>query len=411
MHVVSADATNESSEHRLGRRAFLRLTAAAASTGLIATQLGTDPVRAATAPCAFPPPFNPAAYPNSGKLQTVTPQSHLPLRTIRARTLSAWQSERARYLAAWRELIGDWPARPALKPTVLTTEQLPDYTRLKVSYQTLSGAPYASTIKAWLLIPRGYPRPRPAIVTLHQTIPQGKDEPAGMNASLPWYAFADYYARRGYVTLAPDAIGYGERTNGCYADTGFELSDAAPILHSRPRMTLLGLMLYDVTRAVDYLHTRPEVDRTRIGVMGHSLGGILTNGVLGLERRFAVGVASCGYGIFRTDGYFDRWAGPGSAYLPRMHNYTANRNALPIDMLQLMALAAPTSHLIQTALADTIWTPTAVAPNSMVVRELQRVHEMYDAGEFVHLEEDGDHGWYPEAQVAADQLFARVLRP
>jgi dienelactone hydrolase len=397
---------------RLSRRGFLGATAAAVLAGLVVDRAAALPAYADGPTCAFPPPFNPKTYPNSGPLQTVTPQSNKPLRTIVAQNLPAWRTERQKYLAAWRELIGDWPSKPALQPTVISSEELDAYTRHKVSYQTLSGDPFAATINAWLLVPKGYPAPRPAIVTLHQTIPQGKDEPAGINASLPWYAFADYYARLGYVTLAPDAIGYGERTNGCYAETGFELSDAASILANRRRMTLLGLMLYDVTRAVDYLQTRAEVDPKRIGVMGHSLGGILVNGVLGFEPRFKVGVASCGYGIFRTDGYFqDRWAGTNSAYLPRMHNYKADRNALPVDMLQVMALAAPTPHLIQTAMADTIWTPSAVAPNRVVVKELSRIHGMYGSNKFVHLEESGDHGWYPEAQQAADVLFRQVLKP
>ena len=393
------------------RRDFLRISAGTAAVGMATSAVPRLAARADGPVCAFPPPFQPAAYPNSGRLLTVTPQSNLPLRPIKARTLPAWQAERARYLAAWRELVGEWPARPPLQPAVLQQDDLGDYTRYKVAYQTLSGDAFASTIKAWLLVPNGQPRPMPAIVTLHQTIPQGKDEPAGVNASLPWYAFADYYARRGYVTLAPDAIGYGERTNGCYANTGFELSDAWSILRSRPRMTLLGLMLLDASRAVDYLETRAEVDPRRIGVMGHSQGGILTNGVLGLEPRFRVGVASCGYGIFRTDALFERWAGTNSAYLPRMYHYTANRNALPIDMLQVMALAAPAAHLVQTALADTIWTPPAVAPNPLVVSELKRIHKLYGSTDFVHLEEAGDHGWYPDAQAAADRLLQRVLGP
>ena len=61
------------------------------------------------------------------------------------------------------------------------------------------------------------------------------------------------------------------------------------------------LMLYDVTRCVDYLAARKEVDPKRIGVVGHSQGGFLVNFVLGLEPRLRVGVASCGYGLFRTD--------------------------------------------------------------------------------------------------------------
>jgi dienelactone hydrolase len=391
------------------------LTSAAAAAGL-AIRLPSPTAFGAPPTCDPPAPFDPAAWcaaRGQGLLKTKTPQSNLPLRGIVAKTKSAWLSERSKYLAAWRELIGPWPARPALVPTELERHEDPAFTRLKVSYRSLSGEPHAEEIRAWLFLPKGYSTPRPAIVALHQTVPQGKDEPAGLNATLPWLTFADYYARRGYVTLAPDAIGYGERTKGCYAEQGFELADAWSILQSRPQMTLLGLMLFDTTRAVDYLILRPEVDPARIGVMGHSQGGFLTNMVLGLDARFKVGVASCGYGIFRTDGFFpERWAGPQSAYLPRLTLYNPNRNALPVDHLQIMALAAPAAHLVQTAMADTIWTPTAVAPDPFVARELRRVHGFYgSANDFVSLEESGDHGWYPDAQTAADALFARILRP
>lgn len=398
----------------MNRRAFLRASAgvvAGAAIRLPAGALADGPT------CDPPAPFDPAAWcaaRGQGLLKTKTPQKNLPLRNIASKNLSAWQSERAKYLAAYRELIGPWPAaRPALAPIELERHEDPAFSRIKVAYQTLSGDPFASTIKAWLFLPKGFGTPRPAIVTLHQTVLQGKDEPAGVNATLPWLAYADYYARLGYVTLAPDAIGYGERTKGCNAEQGFELADAYSILMPRPEMTLIGLMLYDTSRAVDYVQQRPEVDPARIGVIGHSQGGFLTNGVLGLEPRFAAGVASCGYGIFRTDGFFpERWAGPQSAYIPRLTFYGVNRNALPIDFLQIMALAAPAPYMVQTAMADTIWTPTAVAADPFVASELKRVYGFYGRkNDFVSIRESGDHGWYPDAQVAADQLFVRTLRP
>jgi dienelactone hydrolase len=403
----------------MNRREFLKATAAAAAAAGLARIPLAGRARAADPVCDPPAPFDPAAWcaaRGQGRFATKTPQSNLPLRGIVAKNLAAWGAERALYLKAFREAIGPWPARPALQPAVLETYTGdPAFTRYKVAYQTLSGDPFASQIRAWLFIPNGVVAPRPAVVVLHQTVPQGKDEPAGINATVPWMALADYYARRGYVTLAPDAIGYGERTKGCYAQQGFELADAWSILQPRPQMTLQGLMLFDATRAVDYLSQHPMVDPGRIGVFGHSQGGIETNMVLGLEPRLKVGVASCGYGIFRTDGYFpERWAGPQSAYMPRMTFYKVNRNSLPIDFLQIMALAAPAAHLVQTAMGDTIWTPTAVAADPFVTSELKRVHSFYGAAagaNFVSVRPSGDHGWYPEGQTAADALFAKVLKP
>ena len=62
------------------------------------------------------------------------------------------------------------------------------------------------------------------------------------------------------------------------------------------------------------------------------------------------------------------------------------------------------SGLVQTAMADTIWTPPAVAPNPVVMDNLQKVHGFYANSPFVHLEEDGDHGWYPDAQTVGDRF-------
>jgi dienelactone hydrolase len=357
-----------------------------------------------------------------GRLKTETPQSAKPLQPLAAQTLEDWKKERALYETALRELIGPWPEkRPTLGGRVIEEKAFPKYTRLKVGFRSSpSKADQASEIRAWLFLPKDAKPPRPAIITLHQTLPQGKDEPAGVKASLAWMTFATYYAERGYVTLAPDMIGYGERTVGGTERTGFELADAAPILDAYPDMTLLGLMLYDVTRSVDYLEAREEVDKERIGVVGHSQGGILVNCVLGLEPRLRVGVASCGYGLFRKDELFpERWAAKNSAYLPRLALYRKDADALPLDFLQIMALAAPRPHLVQTSLGDTIWSKPAVSENTFVMKELKRIRTLYgkeaEAG-LISIEpgagaKDKDHGWYPETQKAADLHFEKVLKP
>jgi dienelactone hydrolase len=384
----------------------------------------SEPVAAVAADGAF----DPADWLRErklGRLITRTPQSGKALQPIAARTLAEWKEERKAYLAALRELIGPWSERrPELRARVIEQKDFDKYTRYKVGFRSLAAkagreAEYASEIRAWLMTPKMSKPPWPAIITLHQTVPQGKDEPAGIKGPHPWMFFATHYAERGYVTLAPDMIGYGERTAGGYERTGFELADAAPILDEHRDMTLLGLMLFDVTRCVDYLESRSDVDRGRIGVIGHSQGGFLVNCVLGLEPRLRVGVASCGYGLFRGDELFpQRWAAHNSAYLPRLHLYEKDANALPIDFLQIMALAAPRAHLVQTAMGDTIWTLPAVKDNDFVIKELRRVRALYGqepARQLVSVTPadgatDRNHGWYPVGQEAADKLFEKVLR-
>jgi hypothetical protein len=153
-------------------------------------------------------------------------------------------------------------------------------------------------------------------------------------------------------------------------------------------------------------------------VIGHSQGGFLVNFVLGLEPRLRAGVASCGFGAFRTDKEFaTRWAAPNSAYLPRMFLYRDDPESLPLDFLQVMALAAPRPHLIQTAMGDTIWTLPGVAPHPFVAGELRRLRALYGreaAERFVAVTPHGgardrNHGWYPEGQKAADEFLGKVL--
>jgi dienelactone hydrolase len=56
----------------------------------------------------------------------------------------------------------------------------------------------------------------------------------------------------------------------------------------------LGKVLHDVRVALDYLATRPEVDPSRIGFIGHSYGGRMAIWVPVFDRRVAVSVSHCG---------------------------------------------------------------------------------------------------------------------
>ena len=51
--------------------------------------------------------------------------------------------------------------------------------------------------------------------------------------------------------------------------------------------------IWDGIRAVDYLLTRKEVDRRRIGVAGSSGGGTQAGYLMALDTRLSVGILSC----------------------------------------------------------------------------------------------------------------------
>jgi len=55
---------------------------------------------------------------------------------------------------------------------------------------------------------------------------------------------------------------------------------------------LMGERLWDLIRCVDYLESMPEVDRSRIGCAGLSLGGEMTMWLAAMDERVAVSVSA-----------------------------------------------------------------------------------------------------------------------
>jgi hypothetical protein len=61
-----------------------------------------------------------------------------------------------------------------------------------------------------------------------------------------------------------------------------------------PRNSNWFLVLMAARRAITFLENQPEVDGTRIGASGHSMGGKLTTNLAGIDHRLRAAVPSCG---------------------------------------------------------------------------------------------------------------------
>ena len=191
-------------------------------------------------------------------------------------------------------LLGGFPARTPLRPRVVRRKEEADRVVELVHYETEPG----ETVAAILMIPRQGTPPRPAVLCHHQHAGQyelGKSEVVGW-AGNPQQAYAAELCARGYVTLSPDAIGFEERRDPHFEGESQERFLAHELLLKG--LTLQGKLIWDVTRAIDYLTTRPEVDPARIGMFGHGLGGSETWFSMPLEPRLKAGVASCGTSTF-----------------------------------------------------------------------------------------------------------------
>ncbi|PTA68644.1 alpha/beta hydrolase family protein [Deinococcus arcticus] len=159
-----------------------------------------------------------------------------------------------------------------------------NYTRQVVSYQS-----EGLRINALLTVPRGTPPPGgwPAIVFNHGYIP-----PDEYRTTERYVAYQDAFARAGFVTLKSDYRGHGDSEGealGGYTDPGYTV---------------------DVLNAAASLKQDPRVNRRRLGLWGHSMGGQLSLRALLVDRELKAaslwaGVVA-GYDLLSTD-----WNPPG----------------------------------------------------------------------------------------------------
>jgi dienelactone hydrolase len=146
-------------------------------------------------------------------------------------------------------------------------------------------------------VPALFLRPRvegkaPAILYLHShshDYSWGKGEILEGKGRMP--AIGPILARAGYAVLAIDAWCFGDRR----ADENATAKRF--LLEGR---TLWGMMLADEFAALDYLESRREVDRTRIGAFGFSMGSTKSWWLAALDPRVSVAVAACGLSTYRA---------------------------------------------------------------------------------------------------------------
>ena len=132
---------------------------------------------------------------------------------------------------------------------------------------------------------------RPAILVPAGHAPDGKGH---------YQALCQRLVQRGYVVLAWDPIGQGERSQFWDVKTGKSRYNLICAEHAvlgnlayLAGTNLAGWEIWDGLRAFDYLLTRPEVDPDRINITGTSGGGFQAMHIAALEPRIKVAAISC----------------------------------------------------------------------------------------------------------------------
>jgi len=272
-----------------------------------------------------------------------------PILKFKGRTKGDWETWREQALPRYLALLGAFPEKIPLNAEVESSVEDGDLIRERVVFDS----------EEFMSVPCQVLRPKTmiadgsnaAIICSHGHGPYGKDTVAGVRSSAGHeanirelnYNYGEQMAKAGYLTICPDLRVFGERRDGLDPFPGRDPCNVNYI-----KGTLLGrypltLNIWDMKCCVDYLETRPEIDKGRIGMMGLSQGGTMTTWTVPAEPRIkAADIISYvnpwrGFGIKRANFC-------GSQIVPDVYRY--------FDTDDIAGLIAPRPLLLEMGIYD-----------------------------------------------------------
>jgi cephalosporin-C deacetylase-like acetyl esterase len=291
--------------------------------------------------------------------------------------------------------LGGFPERTPLNARVTGTLERDGYRIEKIVFESQPKL----FVTANLYVPtRGQP-PYPAVL-----FPLGHEE--GAKAHKTWQQLLVTLARRGYVLLAWDPVGQGERVQFYDSDWQDSKLHASTLEHTELGIQCLltgdhiaRYTIWDGLRALDYLLSRPEVDAKRGACTGNSGGGTHTAYISALDDRIQVATPSC---------YMTSW----SRMLASLGPQDAEQ-VFPdwlrdgLDYPDFVYAFGPKPFLMLSAIRD--FFPIVGARDTFA--ELKAVYSRLGLGDRIAMvEADDGHGYSAPRRAAAYDWFGRWLK-
>ncbi|MBR2625699.1 MAG: acetylxylan esterase [Lentisphaeria bacterium] len=262
----------------------------------------------------------------------------------------------------------------------------------KIIYESRPGFP----VTAHLMIPKNLSAPAPACLFLCGHAQEGK-------ASAAYQTGARTLAANGFVTLLVDPVSQGERYQFTKVANNFLVNGSCTREHNMlgKQMWLCGEFFgswraHDALSGLDYLLSRPEVDRSKVAVTGNSGGGTMTSFVQALDERFTMAAPSC---------YITSWQRNIENELP------ADAEQLPpgilasgCEMGDLILAYAPRPILLMGQKND-FFDPRGLEET---FEKCRQVYKLLGAEENIKMFiGPGDHGYSVENRFAMYEFFSR----
>ena len=187
------------------------------------------------------------------------------------KTATGLLKQGAEFKTTMRRLAPGESATKELKRPQEPKEPFP-YEVLEVAFEN---KPAAATFAGTLTLPRGK-GPFPCVVMVTGSGPQDRDE--ALLGQRPFFVIADHLTRQGIAVLRYDDRGTAKSTGDFAKATSDDFAG-------------------DALAAVEFLKSRKDVDAKRIGIMGHSEGGLIAPICAGRSKDVAFIVLLAGTGL------------------------------------------------------------------------------------------------------------------
>lgn len=222
--------------------------------------------------------------------QTADIEEHGGLKDIQ--TGDDWKAKAPEYRRQLAEMLGldPLPPRTDLQVTKTGEVQGDGFVAEKLHYQSMPGL----YVTANLYRPAKVEKPLPTILYVCGHSNVVKDGVSFGNKT-GYHQHGIWFARYGYVCLIIDTVQLGEirgEHHGTYSKGRWWWMSRG--------YTPAGLEAWSGIRGLDYLETRPEVDKTRFGVTGRSGGGAYSWWVAALDERIKAAAPTAGVTTMRN---------------------------------------------------------------------------------------------------------------
>ena len=298
-----------------------------------------------------------------------------------------WEARRARIRRQVLVSCGLYPLPPKtpLKPRIFDRVERDGYTIEKVYFQTYPGFYLAGNLY----------RPHPAAKTAvggrvpgvlvthgHWQVGRMGDTP---NGSIP--ARAITFARMGCVAFTYDMVGYNDTRQ---IPDHYGTRYAGDREHWLWSVSLMGLQTWNSVRALDFLSSLPDVDKSRLAITGESGGGTQTMMLGAIDDRLAA-VGPCVMVSHSMQGGC----------------LCENSPGLRIDYsnMEIAASAGPRPQIMVGATGD--WTKTMMTIEGPAVKSVYDLEGVPDNLKYVIF--PFNHNINKTSRDAVYQFFGKVL--